>query len=224
MNVNKPIIQPYPGDANVLEQLNQSVFPLFFNVWREPTTCVVLGKGNKEENELHFAAIEENSIPVYRREGGGGSVVLTPGMLILAVAARVQDIFGSKRFFRLIQTPIQEALTAVGIPDVQQLGISDLASGDRKILGSSMRRQGPVLLYQSALLVDVDRSIFETYLQHPPREPDYRQGRSHDSFTISLRELGYEGSLEQLQATLEEHFARRLPELLAQEFVPSSSV
>jgi lipoate-protein ligase A len=140
-------------------------------------------------------------------------------MLIIAVAAHVTDIFGSKRFFRLIQTPIQEALGHVGIEGVRQRGISDLAYGERKILGSSMRRKGTILLYQAVLLVDVQREIFGELLQHPPKEPDYRQGRDHDSFTVTLRELGFSGSISSVQDAILHQFDTRLHTLLAEELV-----
>lgn len=198
----------------MIDRLGASSAPLTSHVWEEPLTCVVLGKGNKEDQELHFQAIHEQAIPVFRREGGGGSVVLGPGMLIISVAAHVTDPFGSKRFFELIQTPIQEALTRVGVPGVVQRGISDLAWQGRKILGSSMRRKGSLLLYQAVLLVDVDRAIFKELLQHPPKEPDYREGRDHDSFTVSLREIGYKGSLTELQEALLYQLQERLPALL----------
>jgi lipoate-protein ligase A len=143
-------------------------------------------------------------------------------MLIVAVAAYLVDPFGNKRYFHLIQTPIQEALTSDGIEDVEQRGLSDLAIHGRKILGSSLRRQRQLLVYQAVLLVDAARDLFARYLQHPPREPDYRAGREHRDFTTNLRERGLQVSLQTLQERLQTHLDQRLPVLLEADLVATT--
>ncbi len=67
---------------------------------------------------------------------------------------------------------MQEHLATLGLPGVTQRGMSDLAWNGRKILGSSMRRRGSLLLYQAVLMVDCSRALFEVLLQHPAKEPD----------------------------------------------------
>lgn len=216
---NRHPIAPYPGDAYILHALEQSGASLHCDVWEEAQCCVVLGKGCQLERDVHLAAVDATSMPIYRREGGGGTVVLSPGMLVVAVAAHVREPYGNSRFFALIQQPIIETLNTHGITPVQQRGLSDLAWHHRKILGSSLRRQRSLLLYQGVLLVDVDRSVLAQYLQHPPKEPDYRQGRSHEQFTVSLREIGLQTPLLTLQQDLQHTLSTRLPELLAADLL-----
>ncbi len=213
-NANLP---PYPGDDTVLAHLKQSPNHLCCRVWEESKTCIVLGRGGKLHQEITEETVLEDGINVFRRSGGGGTVVLSPGMLVVAIAAHVKDPYGSKRYFRLLQDPIIETLEALGLPGVSQRGLSDLAWQDRKILGSSMRRQRTLLLYQGVLLVDVARDMFDRYLPHPPKEPDYREGRSHQSFTVTLRELGLQTPLETLQQQLQNHLQARLSETLAED-------
>ena len=44
-------------------------------------------------------------------------------------------------------------------------------------------------MYQASILVDLDEDKILRYLKHPSKEPDYRQGRSHKDFLISLAKL-----------------------------------
>jgi hypothetical protein len=54
----------------------------------------------------------------------------------------------------------------------------------------------------------------ERYLKQPPREPDYRQGRSHADFVGTLNEGKGEGA-ERLAAALE----RALSQIDLEEFI-----
>jgi lipoate-protein ligase A len=69
-------------------------------------------------------------------------------------------------------------------------GISDLALGERKVAGSSLRLWQGWVLFQVSVLVDADVSLLERYLRAPSREPTYRRGRSHSEFVVTLRGAG----------------------------------
>jgi lipoate-protein ligase A len=84
-------------------------------------------------------------------------------------------------------------------------GVSDLCNGDRKLAGSSLRLWAGRVLYQVSVLVDVDVSLIERYLALPSRQPDYRAGRSHRDFVVTLRELGCGVSREEAAASLHRH-------------------
>jgi lipoate-protein ligase A len=216
-------ISEYPGDAIIVNKLASEGSSLTWELWEEQQVCVVLGRSCQVEREVIGERLLTDNISVYRRMGGGGTVVLAPGMLIIAIAAYTRDPYASKRYFQLIQQPIVEALQLEGITEVAQRGISDIAWRERKLLGSSMRRQKSLLLYQGVLLIDTPRQLFERYLQHPPREPDYRARRDHSSFTISMRELGYISNVAQFKQTLHNTMLQRLPQLLDEELVPRPS-
>ncbi|MCK6511641.1 hypothetical protein L6R29_16930 [Myxococcota bacterium] len=216
------LIPDYSGDQQIVDQLEHSGDAWCCKVFAQEQLCIVLGKGCDAKRDLHLDVVQREQIPLYRRQGGGGTVVLAPGMLIVAVAAYLSDPFGNKRYFHLIQTPLQEALASDGIGDVVQRGMSDLAIDGRKILGSSLRRQRHLLVYQAVLLVDAARDLFGRYLQHPPREPDYREGREHRDFTTNLRDRGLRCDLLALQTRLQSHLSLRLPVLLAADLLDPS--
>ncbi len=65
-------------------------------------------------------------------------------------------------------------------------GTSDLAIGDRKISGNSMRARRHAFLYHGTMLYDFPLLLVSELLRMPPRQPDYRQSRSHGDFLTNV--------------------------------------
>lgn len=65
-------------------------------------------------------------------------------------------------------------------------GTSDLAAGQRKFSGNAQQRKKRFLLHHGTLLYSLDFIRVARYLRLPPREPEYRAGRSHDQFLCNL--------------------------------------
>ncbi len=180
----------------------------------EPTVVqIVLGAGGKAERELFLDRVETDGIPVLRRKGGGGTVVLSPGQVVVALAKKVSTRFNNVKFMREINRWIMDALTSAGIGNIEYAGISDLTVGKKKILGSSLYRRKYVLFYQSSLLVDNDKRLFDRYLKFPDRVPDYRSGREHTEFCTSLTEEGYAVSVSLISERITETIRRRIETL-----------
>ncbi len=184
--------------------------------WRiyEPRdTCVVLGAGRHGKGDV----IEENAaadrVPVLSRKGGGGTVVLAPGMVVLALVTEVASPFHNREYASRINGWIREALATAGVDGVEERGISDLALGDVKIAGTSIFRRRLVLFYQASLLVANDIGLFDRYLTYPSSAPDYRAGRGHDAFCTTLRRAGFAVAVPDVIAALERAVACRLPSL-----------
>jgi lipoate-protein ligase A len=175
--------------------------------------AAVLGAAGRPERDLRLGALLADGVPVLRRRGGGGAVVLTPGQVVLALATEVASPFESRQYAQAINAWIIEALASLGVAGLEQRGISDLALGGRKVLGTSVYRSRLVFFYQASLLVSNDVSIFARYLTHPHAEPDYRQGRDHESFCTTLRAEGHDLAPARVIAALEPIASRRLAEL-----------
>jgi lipoate-protein ligase A len=151
---------------------------------------VVLGNSQTPERELKVTAVIRDGIPVHKRIGGGGAVLLSPGCVCLALRFRKEAGYSIKDYFALGSSVITEiARNKLGI-DLFLRGISDLAcatpEGDRKVAGSSLYLPRDFALYLVSILIAPDLGPIAEYLLHPSQEPDYRVGRPHSEFLASL--------------------------------------
>jgi len=180
-------------------------------VYRPDRVAVVVGRGGDPARELHLEATAADGVPVYRRPGGGGAVVLDPGNLVVALALPMPGLGNITGAFRQASDLVIAALAGCGVTGVVQRGVSDLALGDRKLGGSCLHRQRGMAHYSTTLLVEPDLALLDRYLQHPPREPDYRAGRAHGAFVTTLRLAGCTTAQDELAAALASHLRVRLP-------------
>jgi lipoate-protein ligase A len=158
-------------------------------VWRiyEPEEILaVIGAAGDPARDLLLDNLLRDGVPYRFRRGGGGAVVLSPGQVVLALVTYVSSPFQNKEYAQSINHWFIEALQGLGLKGIEQKGISDLAVGGRKILGTSIYRRRLALFYQASLLVSNDISLFSRYLTMPTRVPDYRQGRDHAEFCTNL--------------------------------------
>ena len=160
-------------------------------VWQPEETVIVLGQSNSIETSLHTEAVAADGIRVTKRPSGGETVILTPATIAFTVARHFPVMVHFRDFFRMVNSVVIEGLGEMGVAELGAKGISDITIGNRKILGSSMRKVGNNLVYHAVLNIAEDPSLFSKYLRHPSREPDYRAGRKHDEFVTSISNEGY---------------------------------
>jgi lipoate-protein ligase A len=142
--------------------------------------------GSRPEQELHLDRCIDDEVPVLRRRGGGCAVVLDPGNLLVSACLHAPGFGDNPGHFRRLSEWLIQGMGRAGVAGLRQEGISDLALGDRKVCGASLHRSRDTLYYSASLLVQPDIALVERYLKVPPREPDYRRGRSHADFMGSL--------------------------------------
>ncbi|MFH1853445.1 MAG: hypothetical protein ABIA75_13990 [Candidatus Neomarinimicrobiota bacterium] len=175
-------------------------------VWQPPEVSVILGVSNKLEEALHLDHILSDQIPVYQRPSGGEAVVLSPRMLVIAGVLFPVELPGVKKNFHLFNDRIIRALKSLGVRDLRHSGISDIAIGDRKILGSALYHSRRRLFYHAVLNVSESTEVISRYLRHPQREPDYRRGRNHSTFVTSLAAEGYRSTNIDIKLALDREF------------------
>jgi len=185
--------------------------PWAYRTWEPEWTAVVLGRSNQPETEVHEAHCQADGIPVMRRIGGGGTVVLSPGVVVISVAAQVQQQFHYQEYFHQINELVIGALQQLGIKGLSQQGHSDICLDDRKILGSSMYGSRKLIFYTASLLVSNDLGLIDRYLRHPSLEPDYRQGRPHQDFLTTLTQVYPHLSVSAVQHALDATLPPRIP-------------
>ncbi|RMG44370.1 MAG: hypothetical protein D6718_10170 [Acidobacteria bacterium] len=182
-------IGPYDADEDLLSAASRTRTG-HVRVSRPRRTMVVLGRSGDPRRELLFENCREDGVPILRRRGGGGAVVLDPGNVLVAVAWPLPGLAGIRSAFDAITGWIIDALARIGVPGVERRGTSDLALGERKIGGSCIYRRRDLLYFAGTLLVAPRVELMERYLAHPPREPAYRAGRPHRAFVLALAEAG----------------------------------
>ncbi len=158
-------------------------------VYRLWDPVVVLGAGSRPERELDLVACREDGIPILERRGGGCSVVIDPGNVIVSVIATGLPFGNQRGHFDTLTGWLIDGLAEIGLPGIGRAGICDLVWGELKVGGACLYRSRDLLYYTASLLVDPDVDAVTRYLKHPPREPDYRAGRAHAAFMGSLAGL-----------------------------------
>jgi lipoate-protein ligase A len=176
-------------------------------VWQPQETVIVLGQSNSIETSLHTETVAADEIRVTKRPSGGETVILTPATIAFTVARHFPAMIHFRDFFRMVNSEVIEGLSEMGVAGLGSKGISDITIGNRKILGSSMRKVGNKLVYHAVLNVAEDPSLFSRYLRHPRREPDYRAGRMHDEFVTSISKEGYSFTPDELMEMLRSKLA-----------------
>jgi lipoate-protein ligase A len=199
-------------DEDLLEQVRAGK-SWMYRSWEPEKTVIVLGRGNKEEQEVYAHRCQEENIPILRRRGGGGTVVLYPGILVVSLVTHVKHQYQFKNYFRQINDMIIEALEIVGISGLNQQGHSDICIHEKKILGSSMYRSKEILFYTASLMVSNDLHIIDRYLKHPSKEPEYRRGRSHQDFLTTIIHEYPEITLGIVRNALDTLLPKRIPEV-----------
>lgn len=199
----------YPLDEDLVDRVEQGT-PWALRVWEPPSPAVVLGRGNRAEREVHVARCAADGVPILRRMGGGGAVLLAPGCLVVSLARTVADRLAVGAHLAEAAGWVAEALRQVAAVTAEPRGTGDLCLGDRKVLGSSVFCRRHTFFYQASLLVAMDRTPIDRYLAHPSREPAYRRGRPHRDFLATLWEAGHRVPVADLGRAVEQALGRRL--------------
>lgn len=212
-----------PGDDPTGERLlDRGRRP--WEVWVPPCPAIVLGNSQSPERELDVPAVLRDGIPVHKRIGGGGAVLLSGGCVCMALRFRRRKEASLHDYFTLGSSLIVAAAKERLGLDLVLRGISDLAcpspDGDRKVAGSSLYLPRDFALYLVSLLVAPDMAQIQAYLTHPTKEPDYRTGRAHGDFLAGLAGLsGRPVTSEEVAGWLRESVPIRLREDLDWERV-----
>ena len=173
-----------------------------------------MGASGRPELEVFQDVLTASGVPLFKRKGGGGTVVLGPGTIVVTVHAGVKHPFQNLGYFRAINHALIDVFKSWQDLPFTHSGISDIAINRRKIAGTSIFRRKQYLLYQASILVEADFDLIHRLLRHPPREPDYRKGRSHREFITDLRTLGVHAPLPKLIRDLQAHLPLLLPKRL----------
>lgn len=173
--------------------------------------AIVAGRGSRIETEVKIENAIEDDIPILTRIGGGCSVFLDPGNLIVSAAFPAEGFLNIGPLFHHTVIWLCNGLKAIGIANLYPDGISDLVIDNRKVGGTCFYRTKGVAYFSASLLVNADLDLIDRYLEFPPRQPEYRQNRPHLDFVSNLNAFDNQLSPQRLS----EHLSAVLdPEIL----------
>lgn len=196
----KPKILPYSLPDQTL--IDPDAAGNAFMVWQPAETVIVLGQSNQAETAVHADLADRDGVPVHKRQSGGQTVILTPRTLVISVRLLSEKLDNPQVYFKRINNLIINALANLGIRNLVEKGISDIAIGEKKILGSSIYRKRNMVFYHAVLNISETPEFIGRYLKHPVREPDYRIGRKHEDFVTSVHLAGYPLAVETIRKAL----------------------
>ena len=175
-----------------------------FLLWIPNKSYIVLGASNNAKDAVVEESTLRDNVTVLKRRTGGQTVMLTPNNLIISAVITDESVMKPKDVFNQFNDHIIGAIAKNHSVKFATRGISDIATGELKILGSSMYRGRGFLFYHAVLNFNEPSTTFQKYLKHPNNEPEYRKGRKHHEFVTSLKETGYPESIHHLKNEISE--------------------
>lgn len=152
--------------------------------WEFPSPTVVLGRSSKVDRETDRDYCDRHGIEIYRRCSGGASIVGGPGCLMYSVVLSIERDPHIAKIDAAHEFVMEKVLAASRrqLPDVQLQGICDLTWQNCKFSGNALRLTRGHVLYHGTILYAADLDLIGHCLDFAPRQPEYRDGRDHQSF------------------------------------------
>ena len=191
--------------------------------WESPSHWVVVGYGQSIAREVHVEACNRDSIPIYRRCSGGGTVVQGPGCLNYGLALPIgldpdlESITGANRWIMERQ---RQALAGLLPGNVTIEGHTDLALDGRKFSGNAQRRKRSALLFHGTFLHRFELPLISRWLAFPSAQPGYRSSRDHLDFVTNTKldpqaiRTALQAEWSDLETRLPDDVNTRIPALL----------
>ncbi len=157
-------------------------------LWSFAHAVVVIGRGSKLSGEADQTYCQAHGIPILRRCSGGAAIVGGPGCLMYSLVLSLQlrpQLRQVDQAHRMVMARLLDAVAGQHA-GVRWQGTCDLTVAGRKFSGNSLRIARQHLLYHGTVLHAADLDQIHRCLATPPRQPEYRQGRSHADFITNL--------------------------------------
>ncbi len=169
---------------------------------------IVMGISGKIEEHVDFEKTKAQEVPVIRRFSGGGTVVVDEQTLFVTFIAdrKLLEPLGCSP--ESIMRWAEEIFRPAFSNEAFRLRENDFVIGEKKCGGNAQYLQKQRWLLHTSFLWDF-RSERLNLLRHPPKTPDYRQGRSHEAFVCRLSEYlpSRDLLIEKLQAEMAKRFS-----------------
>lgn len=173
---------------------------------------VSLGLHQDPRDEIDFEYCNENYIGIFRREIGGGTVLLdTRQIFFNLILKRNRDGVPKvpENFFRKFLRPVTEALRELGVDAVYR-PICDLVIGEKKISGNGGGEIGNCRVLAGGIMLDFDREMMSGVLKCDEELKKMYVEQMKANLTTVREEIGYIPPKEQIYSLLLEKFSKLL--------------
>jgi lipoate-protein ligase A len=159
------------------------------------TPYVCIGFHQDVEQEVDLDYCNASSIPVFRRDVGGGAVYLDGDQLFFQLILHKDhpEVPKNKEvFYRKFLQPIINVYRRIGIPATYK-PVNDVLAGTKKISGTGVGEIGECIVFVGNLIVDFNYEEMSKVLKVPDEKfRDKIHKTLKDNLTTIRRELGEE--------------------------------
>jgi lipoate---protein ligase len=162
--------------------------PAVLRFWEPREYAVILGASRSIRDDVFVAACRADGVPVLRRSSGGGTVVVGPGVLNVALILPetwAPGLWAVDAAHRYVLERVAESMRRAGQPLTIE-GLGDLIIGGRKVGGSAQRRLKHWFMVHWSILYEIPIERIARYLAVPDRQPAHRERRGHQDFLSNL--------------------------------------
>lgn len=174
--------------------------------------AIVMGLSGIPSELLHLNLVQQDSVPVFKRFSGGGTVIIDEETLFITFLFAKKDLAIPPYPEPILRWSTDLYKDAWNLPGFS-LQENDYALGERKCGGNAQYLRKERWLHHTSFLWNYKEENMK-YLSLPKKRPAYRKDRSHEEFLCTLKEYSSMDLLiEKLKAELVKRFyIQSLPE------------
>lgn len=179
-------------------------------ICRPASPCVCLGLHDDVKQEVNLEYCRDNSLPLIRRDIGGGMVLLAEGQLFFQLVLRAGNPLLTGRreqFFTQFLQPAVRTLADFGIRAALKPP-ADIVVNGRKISGNGAGDINGYAVYTGNILLTFNRQVMTQVFNVPAGRFRAMVGLSLEQYLTTMTdELGYEPDIGLVEERLVSHFA-----------------
>ena len=193
---------PYENLA-VEEYLLRHVEPgeCILYLWQNRNT-VVIGRNQNYRSEVRLNPLQEDGGFLVRRLSGGGAVYHDLGNLNFTFFARKDDFDIDRQ-----SSVILEMVRLLGL-EAEKTGRNDILIDGKKFSGNAYYNQGGASYHHGTIMIDVDKTPLEKYLNVPIEKLESKGVSSVRSRVVNLKELLVDISVETVKERMVDAFEK----------------
>lgn len=148
---------------------------------------IVMGISGKPETLINTKKVTENPIPLIKRYSGGGTVVVDHNTLFASFIFQ-KDVHSFPLFPEPILRWSETFYKQVFQTPNFHLRENDYVIGEKKCGGNAQYIKKDRFVHHTTFLWDFEDETMD-YLLYPPKTPNYRKERSHQTFLCRLKDF-----------------------------------